>query len=234
MKVLLFDLDDTLIDYSGGVERCWEEACAVHCPSAGVDADRLVRALADTRRWFWNDPERHRRERVNMPQAWRRIAEYALASVGAPDDDGFAARLAGEYASRRRETLDLFPESLSTLDHFRARGVSLGLVTNGDASQQRDKIERFGLAGYFDVMVIEGEFGAGKPDAIVYRHALETLGADPSVAAMVGDHLEFDVAGSQRCGITGVWIDRRGRGLGLSAVRPHRIVSSLTELTETT
>ena len=38
--------------------------------------------------------------------------------------------------------------------------------------QQRDKIERHRLAGFFDVIVIEGEFGAGKPDEVVYRHAL--------------------------------------------------------------
>jgi putative hydrolase of the HAD superfamily len=68
----------------------------------------------------------------------------------------------------------------------------MALVTNGDARQQRQKIERWALAPFFDVIVIEGEFGRGKPEEAVYRHALDALGAQPSSACMVGDHLEWD------------------------------------------
>jgi putative hydrolase of the HAD superfamily len=50
---------------------------------------------------------------------------------------------------------------------------------------------------------------------------------------MVGDHIEFDVEGSQRVGLRGVWIDRPGTGLPVdSPVRPHRIIRSLRELTD--
>jgi putative hydrolase of the HAD superfamily len=231
MKAWLFDLDDTLLNYSGSVERCWDEACAAHC-GPGMEVKQFVEALARTRRWFWSDPARHRRERVNMPLAWQHIAEFALKDVGV-SIDGFAINLAREYAVRRRESLNLFPESLATLERLRASGAPLGLVTNGDTAQQRDKIERFDLARHFDVIVIEGEFGVGKPDAAVYRHALAAIGAKPSEATMVGDHLEFDVDGAQRFGLTGVWVDRQGAGLGNSAVRPHRIVGSLSELVDT-
>jgi putative hydrolase of the HAD superfamily len=232
MNAWLFDLDDTLLNYSGSVERCWDEACAAHCGPAGIDLEQFAKALARTRRWFWSDPARHRRERINMPLAWQHIAEFALKDMGV-SNDGLAIHLSREYAIRRRESLDLFPESLKTLDRLRALGMPLGLVTNGDAAQQRDKIERFDLARHFDVIVIEGEFGVGKPDAAVYRHALAAIGVKPSEATMVGDHLEFDVDGAQRFGLTGIWIDRQGTGLGNSAVRPHRIVSSLSELVDT-
>jgi putative hydrolase of the HAD superfamily len=228
MNALLLDLDDTLLDYSGSVELCWREAGAA-CVPPGVDLDLLLDALAETRRWFWSDPVRHRRERVNMPLAWQRIAAHALARIGVPDD-GLSARLATDYAARRNLSMDLFPESMEALEGWRRRGIPLGLVTNGDAAQQRGKIERFDLERFFNVIVIEGEFGAGKPDAVVYEHALASLGVEPSKTAMVGDHLEFDVAGAQRLGLTGIWIDRRGAGLGSSPVRPHRIVKSLREL----
>jgi putative hydrolase of the HAD superfamily len=232
MKTWLFDLDDTLLNYSGSVERCWDEACAIHCGPAGIEVEQFVEALARTRRWFWSDPVRHRRERVNMSLAWLHIAEYALEEVGA-SVDGLAVNLAREYSVRRRESLHLFPESLATLERLRARGAHLGLVTNGDASQQRDKIQGFDLARHFDVIVIEGEFGVGKPNAAVYRHALATIGAKPSETTMVGDHLEFDIDGAQRCGLSGIWVDRQGVGLGNSAVRPNRIVASLSELVDT-
>jgi putative hydrolase of the HAD superfamily len=231
VKALLFDLDDTLLDYSGGVDRSWTEACTECGVLAGIDPATLVAAIAETRRWFWDDPARHRRERVNMLGAWQHIVEFALERLGRPAPD-LAEAIARDYAARRQAVMRLFPDSLACLTKLRRRGIPLALVTNGDASQQRYKIERHDLARYFDAIVIEGEFGAGKPDEAVYRHALGALRMKPGEALMVGDHLEWDVGAPQRLGLTGVWMDRGGLGLPHgSAVQPHRIIRSLDELT---
>lgn len=230
VKSLLLDLDDTLLDYSGGVDECWTASCTVGGAGSAADLEALVPAVAASRRWFWDDPTRHRRERVNMLGAWTKIVEHALETLGRPDPP-LAASIAVEFARRRRDRMQLFPDALACLAGWRASGVCLGLVTNGDASQQRDKIARHALASYFDVIVIEGEFGAGKPDEVVYRHALDTLGARAEATCMVGDHLDFDVAGAQRLGMQGIWIDRPGAGLPAGCVvRPDRIIRSLTEL----
>ncbi len=231
MRALLLDLDDTLLDYSGGVDAHWEAAVAA-CAPPGLDRMKLLTALAETRRWFWDDPDRHRRERVNMLAAWRHIAEYALERTGV-EADGLAEAIAHDFAARRRDAMRLFPDTVESLERLRRRGIPLALVTNGDASQQRDKIERHDLGRFFDVVLIEGEFGVGKPEEIVYRHALRALGAPPEEAWMAGDHLEFDVDAPQRLGLHGVWIDRAGHGLPAeSRVRPHRVVRSLRELVE--
>ena len=232
MSTVLIDLDDTLLDYSGGVDISWRSACTAVAAPTGVDPAALETALVEARRWFWSDPERHRRERVNMLKAWQQIAARALAACRCPED-ALALSMAEDYAARRREAMRLFPDALVTLERFRAAGAAMGLVTNGDARQQRDKIERHGLARFFDVIVIEGEFGAGKPDEIVYRHALDRLAARAADAIMIGDHLEFDVGGSQRLGIRGIWLDRAGEGLPAEcAVTPHRIIRGLHELHE--
>ena len=230
MKALLLDLDDTLLAYSAGVDDSWTEACgAVALP---MEAATLVAALAETRKWFWSgDPERHARERVNMLGAWTKIVVEALARCGC-GDEALGAAIAREYAARRREAMRLYPESRAVLDALCARGLPLALVTNGDALQQRDKIERHDLARYFCAIVIEGEFGCGKPQERVYREALQQLGVEPGGVWMVGDNLEWDVLAPQRLGLTGVWIDREGAGLppAHAGARPQRIIRSLSEL----
>ena len=227
---MLLDLDDTLIDYSGGADASWESTCADASKAAGVAPETLVASLLESRRWFWADPVRQRRERVNMINAWQQIAARALAECGC-STASLALTMAEDYAERRRHAMALFPDALVTLEHFRAIGATLGLVTNGDARQQRDKIERHGLGRFFDVIVIEGEFGAGKPDEVVYRHTLDALGATPADTVMIGDHLEYDVHGSQQVGIRGIWLDRPGVGLPAdSVIRPHRIIRGLVEL----
>jgi putative hydrolase of the HAD superfamily len=230
MKALLIDLDDTLLDYTGGVEGSWSEACAAVAAPEGIDPAALVPAIARSRRWFWDDPVRHRVERIDMMGAWTKIAAHALAGLGR-DEGALAGRIAECFAAHRWQCMRLFPGVAGALGRLRERGLPLGLVTNGDRRQQRRKIEHFDLERYFDVIVIEGEFGVGKPDEAVYRHALAALAAQAGDAWMVGDNLEWDVAAPQRLGLRGVWVDAPGRGLPEpSPVVPHRIVRAFTEL----
>lgn len=230
MKVLLVDLDDTLLDYTGGVDESWAEACEAVAAPAGVDPQPLTAAIAASRRWFWGDPDRHRRERTDMMGAWTKIAAGGLERLGVAAD-GLASAIAEDFAARRRAVMRLFPGVVPSLERLHRRGVRLGLVTNGDRRQQRDKIERFDLARFFGVIVIEGEFGVGKPDEAVYRHALDTLGATVPDAWMVGDNLDWDVGAPQRLGLRGVWVDGAGRGLPPgSAVQPDQIIRAFPEL----
>ena len=230
MKALLVDLDDTLLDYSGGVDECWSAACATVTAPAGVDAAALIDAVRMARRWFWDDPGRHRRERVDMLGAWRKIVAHGLEQMGAPNAP-LAAAVAEDFAARRWAAMRLFPGVAEALGRLRDGGVAMALVTNGDTSQQRLKIERYDLARYFDAILIEGEFGAGKPEEIVYRHVLERLGVSAREAWMVGDHIEWDVAAPQRLGLRGVWVDREGTGLSAgSTVRPDRVIREFPEI----
>ena len=42
MKALLVDLDDTLLDYSGGVDESWGQACGAVAEFASVDPAALT------------------------------------------------------------------------------------------------------------------------------------------------------------------------------------------------
>jgi putative hydrolase of the HAD superfamily len=195
-----------------------------------VERAALVAALVESRQWFWSDPARHRRERVDMLGAWTKIAARALERCG-DADPRTAAALAEIYAARRRAAWRLFPEAMSFLTRLHEQRIPLALVTNGDARHQRDKIARHDLARWFDAILIEGEMGYGKPEETVYREALRRLGVEAAEAWMIGDHLEFDVGAPQRLGLRGVWVDRAGAGVPANAgVVPHRIVRDLSEM----
>ena len=230
MKTLLVDLDDTLLDYTSGIEGSWREACELIAGPRGLDTGVLWTAVLESRRWFWDDATRQVEGRRDMVAAWAAIAARGLEQVGTVDPR-MARAIAEDYAERRRACYGLLPGAADTLAELRRRSVPMALVTNGDRREQRYKIERFDLAKFFDVLVIEGEFGVGKPDESVYRHALAALDASPATTTMVGDNLEWDVAAPQRLGIAGVWVDAPGHGLPAgSPVKPDRIVRAFREL----
>lgn len=232
-RAILFDLDDTILADAANGDRCWRAVCdrfAVEAP--GLSSGSLFAAIDKFRVWYWSDPDRHRRGRLDLDRARQELVGMALQALGVDDPD-LAHRIALEFSALRREAVRPIPGAVDTLHRLRQRGVRLALLTNGSGPAQRLKIDRFGLAPLFDCIVIEGEFGAGKPDERVYRHACEQLGAAPSEAWMVGDRLDWDVAGPQRLGIVAVWVDNAGQGLPPSSpVRPDRIIRSLPELLE--
>jgi len=229
-QVVLLDLDDTILMLSATADPCWRQVCREFAPRAALGAGALFDAIQAQRRWFWQDPERHRCGRLDLRWARREIVASALGALGI-DAPQLAAEIATAFIQAREAAIRPFPGAVETLHRLRGQGVRLGLITNGSGDSQRRKIDRFGLGPLFEVILIEGEFGVGKPDLRIYRHALDVLGVEAGETWMVGDNLEWDVWAPQQLGILGVWIDQAGRGLpDDSLTRPDRIIRALAEL----
>lgn len=230
-RAMLIDLDDTILDDGAGVAPAWRSAteqAASQVP--GLDTDRLYVAISDTRDWFWSDPERHREGRADLRAASRRVVHEALLRLGLDLPD-LATQIAESYRDMREPAIRPFPGAIETLARLRDLKVSLCLLTNGAGPAQRAKIDRFDLARHFDHVLIEGEFGAGKPDDRVHLAAMKAVGSSPSETWCVGDNLEWEVAAPQRLGIYSVWVDASRNGLpDGTEVGPDRIVSSLSDL----
>lgn len=229
-KAILLDLDDTILADSESARYCWKVVCQRFAPQAGYAPDELLATIRGYANWYWSDPERHRQGRLDLNASRREIVAAALRSMGI-DNPLLAIEMAQAYIDVRDATVRPFDGAMDALRSFRERGLRLALITNGNAAFQRRKIDKFGLAPFFGCILIEGEFGLGKPDERVYRHALDQLQVIPQDTWMVGDHLEFDVAASQRLGIFSIWVDVAGSGLPESSlVRPDRIIRTLSEL----
>lgn len=229
-RAILIDLDDTLIDDTSYVDPCWTDACALaESRLPGVDVRSLRAAVDKQNSWFWSDPERHRTGRLDLRAATRTVLEQVFAELGI-EDTGLAHEVAETYRDLREERSSLFSGATDALALLRSEGVRLGMMTNGAAGPQRAKIERFGLASHFDHIVIEGEFGAGKPDRRVFETLLSELDSAPEDAWAIGDNLEFDVLAPMQLGVHGIWVDVRKAGLDGRPDRPHRVVSAFTEI----
>ena len=74
-----------------------------------------------------------------------------------------------KYSAEREEKISFFPKAENTLHQLNDMGISLVLVTNGQAENQRAKVDRFGLNRFFKEIFIEGELGFVKPEPIVYK-----------------------------------------------------------------
>lgn len=229
-RAVLFDLDNTILADDASAQQSWQQVCADYAPNLAVSSDDLFRAIEETRRRFWNDTANSDINRLNLHKATREVVAIALGMMGLNSPE-IGQRIAEDYRTRREETVEPFPGAIEALYKFGAKGIRLGLVTNGETVTQRNKIKKFQLELYFDYILIEGEFGVGKPDHRVFLHSLDTLGIKSGDAWMVGDHLHYDIAPAMELGLLGIWVDWAGTGLPEDApIKPDGVIGNIAEL----
>ena len=101
-------------------------------------------------------------------------------------------------------------------------GLRLVCVSNWDYALP-SVLQDVGLLGLLDAVITSAAVGARKPDARVFRAALEAAGCSAAEALHVGDSAAEDVAGARAAGIRALRIDRSGGGdvASLAEVTAH-------------
>lgn len=228
-RAVFFDLDDTLLDGYSAMQAAWAIVCADFGPRLGVAPDVLRDTIRREATAFWKDEEAVGHWRVRLQDARTHVIELALRAEGL--DTTLAEPLSQAYGAEHRAHLRPFGDAFETLEAVRAAGLKTALITNGPRELQRDKIERFDVARYMDAIVIEGEFGRGKPSPEVFVHALSEVGAEAPGAWMVGDNLYADVGGAKAVGLHAIWIHRERLAPREDIpAAPDRVIAHLAEL----
>jgi putative hydrolase of the HAD superfamily len=254
IKAVLFDLDDTLLWDERSVDEAFQATCQVAAEQTGVDPHQLeeavrreARALYESYETYsfiqniginpfeglWGDfrkgeAEGFRKLEQIVPnyrsESWTR----GLKALGI-DDAQLGATLGERFPQERRARSYVYEETYEVLDSLRGR-YKLLLLTNGSPDLQQEKLDREPkLPGYFDHIMISGNYGYGKPNPQLFAEALKLLGISPQEAIMVGDKLTTDVKGANASGIPSVWINRRNM-VNDSDIEPSYEIRSLREL----
>ena len=106
----------------------------------------------------------------------------------------------------------------------------LGIVSNFAIPECVIKLlERHGLAGFFDVVVVSGAVNKRKPSIEIFKHALETLGVKAQEAVFVGDTVDADVQGPKAAGMRTIYIERRPQKEAKTAC-PDQTIKNLKQL----
>lgn len=236
-RVLLFDLDDTLIVEEPAAVAAFRATAELAAGRHSVDAGLLALDARAAARKLWRARAEHEWARRIGMSSWEGLwcrfegealpleglrswsPEYrseswhrALAAQGVVDL-ALARELGEAFVVQRRARHMLFPDVLPALAALRATH-RLGLLTNGAVCLQREKIDACGLTSRFDAIVVSGELGVGKPDPSVFAHILARLGTSPGEAVMVGDSLARDVEGALAAGLSAIWLNRGGEREG--------------------
>jgi HAD superfamily hydrolase (TIGR01549 family) len=106
-----------------------------------------------------------------------------------------------------QESFEVRPESVQMLDWAKPR-FRIAMISNfAYAPTLHESLDYFRIRPAFERVVVSAEVGWCKPHRIIFDHAFERMGIQPSEALFVGDQLYVDVYGALNSGMDVAWIE---------------------------
>ena len=188
IKAVIFDLDNTLLDFMKMKEYAVKAAIAGMI-EAGLDID---------------DEESYKTiVSIYEEEGWenQQIFNYFLdRTVGEVNNKYLAAAIVA-YRRAREANLLLYPNVNHTLVELMKAGIKLAVVSDAPSREAWMRIYYLNLHHHFDIVLTFDDTNARKPSPIPFQMALKELKTEPSETLMVGDWPERDVAGANNLGI---------------------------------
>ena len=191
-KAVVFDLDDTLFPEREFVRSGFAAV------GAWMQAERGVAGFGAA---AWRRFEAGERKRA---------FDEALAELEVASEPGLVEQLVSIYRGHRPQ-IALFPEAVEVLDTLRGR-YRLGLITDGYAATQRQKIAALEIEPLFAKIVVTDELGREnwKPSRGPFLAVMEALGCGGGECVYVGDNPTKDFVAPNELGWLTVRVGREG------------------------
>lgn len=229
IRALGFDFFGTLVDAKAEIERCIGGMCQTlgqhHIHVSPEEFTPIYREAALHYRQV-----RHTTHREVSNCVWLATALKRLGHEVDPTSRPIVEAVEAYFSPW---VLTVYEDVWPVITELRGR-FRMGIVSNfTDTTFILGSLERLGLGGLFDCVLVSEEVGYRKPHPIIFQRFLRALGVEAEEALFVGDDLEGDIRGAKGVGMKVAWISRKRdqRPSGeAQAPQPDLIIGSLRDL----
>lgn len=196
---LLFDLDDTLLDFGKAEANAITRLLEKYNLPANDENKRLYSEINKSK---WNALEKGEITRKELFAT--RFPDF-FAALGVEAD---GAKANEEYISFLSQGHFLLDGALETCRQLSER-YSMYIITNGAKKAQEGRLKDSPLMQYFDGKFISEEIGFDKPKKEYFDFVCASIPEkDKSKLLVIGDSLNSDIAGAVGYGIDCCWVNR--------------------------
>jgi len=188
IKAILFDLDNTLIDFM----RMKRHTCDAAI-SAMIDAGLSVNKEKGMKLLF----ELYDKYGLEDPKIFQKFLKKIIGKVN------YRILAYGIVAYRRVRAgfLEPYPHTHYVLLKLKGKGLKLGIVTDAPRLKAWLRLAAMKIADFFDLVVSYEDTKQLKPSNLPFKAALKKLTLKPEQCLMVGDRPERDIQGANSLGI---------------------------------
>jgi len=236
IQAVIFDFDDTLIDWSGQTQP-YPEIYRFHIESLYAFLSEANHALPDYETFFQQYQEVVKQAWDEAKTVWAGVNFSSLLqtlfrnlSLDLTQIDMQAAMCAFNW--QPVPGVAPFADTHATLQTLKQQGYKLGLITNSMMPMWMRDIElrAYQLLDYFDARLTSGDFGYMKPHPAIYNEALKRLDCTPARAIFVGDRPANDIVGAKEAGLISVLMSPLHLSRNLNGIQPDYTIETLQEL----
>ena len=220
IKAIFFDLDDTLVDSRKAemIATCaFKEQFKEFKKIGNEDFEKLWHEIAI------EQYKRYERKEISYEQHRIERIKSVFAKFNIEKEDEEALKIFNIYLEKYAENWTLFHDAKEVLDYLKNK-YKLGIITNGDGTQQRNKIVKTRIIDYFSEIIISGDEEISKPNKKIFEIACNKINEDSHNCLMVGDNYENDIKGAIDAGLNAIWLNRGNKDIEYK--------SQIKELTE--
>lgn len=200
---ILFDVDDTLIDFAATEDFALHNLFAVHHWPLSSDLQRDYHAY---NQGLWRDLEQGKITYDELSEKCFRVflKEHLDLDVNGKE-------IMKEYRSYFSEAHKLLPGVKDTLRYAKRQGYKLTILSNGEKFMQRHRLKLAGIYNYFDLIVTSEEAHYQKPNEHAFDYFFSRTEIGPDETLFFGDGLQSDILGAERYGFDSIWYNHRHR-----------------------
>jgi HAD superfamily hydrolase (TIGR02253 family) len=184
IKAIIFDLDNTLVDFMVMKERAIEGAAL-----AMIDAGLKMSKKNVVAKIY----EIYEEEGIEDQKVFDKFLTRELGTI---DYRIHAAGIIG-YRRAREAALVLYPHVQYVLMELMKRGIKLVVLSDAPRLQAWLRLCQLNLHNIFDIVITFEDTNKRKPAPEPFRLALDKLQVEPEQTIMVGDWAERDIYGAK-------------------------------------
>ncbi len=195
-KYFLFDLDRTIWDFDTNArENVYRLLDKFGFPD--LDKSLFYSTYDAINHRLWTDYEKGiiTKDQLRGERFRLTFAEFGIDATEMADAFG------EEYLDTMPERNALMPYALEVLQEIKSSGAKMAIISNGFKEVQYRKLQNSKIDGFFEAVVISEEVGFHKPSPLIFKHAVNAIGAVKSESLMIGDDFGNDIEGAQVFGI---------------------------------
>lgn len=223
IKVILWDLDGTLLDFKTS------ESCSIKNAfrrfSLGECTDETVKLYSDINQECWQMLERGEitKEQTLLLRFERFFDEYGIKGI-TPQE--FCA----VYENGLPETNVFIDNGYEIVSSLKGKYKQYA-VTNGAYAVQTERLKRSGLGKLFDGVFISDEVGYEKPSPLFFDYVRRHIVDVPlDEILIVGDSLTSDIKGGNNMGIKTCLYSPEKAEYNKNEYKINYVISSLDEI----
>ena len=222
-KFILFDLDDTLLDFKASetyaLKTCWELFF-----KDAISLEVYTSTFHFINKGVWREVETGKLKPTHV--SYER-ARRTLKQIGLPVRN--ADELGTLFAYSLGQVAEWLPDAEASFQNIASR-FDVGLITNGLTAVQHPRVDSMGIRHVIKTLQISEEAGTMKPKSKLFELALGEAGYSNEDTLMVGDSVTSDFQGAINAEIDFCWVKPNAHPLPLGFPKPRFHISSLIEL----